>query len=68
MQSRFDKHRTYLNSASIAEKESEFAEFTAFFNEVGITKDEPNAQSAPLNAGMMINIHVSLAWMPVKAL
>jgi hypothetical protein len=29
---------------------------------------ETNTESAPLNAGMMPNIHVSLAWMPVIAL
>jgi hypothetical protein len=33
-----------------------------------ITHDEPNTKSASLNAGMMTNIQVSLAWMPVKAL
>jgi len=32
------------------------------------TIGEPNTKSAPLNAGMMPNIHVSLAWMPVEAL
>ena len=32
------------------------------------TREETNTNSAPLNAAMMINIHVSLAWMPVKAL
>jgi hypothetical protein len=31
-------------------------------------KDETTTKSASLNAGMMTNIHVSLAWMPVKAL
>jgi hypothetical protein len=29
---------------------------------------ETNTESAPLNARMMTNIHVSLAWMPLKAL
>jgi hypothetical protein len=33
-----------------------------------MTNDETNTESAPLNAGMMTNFHVSLAWMPVKAL
>jgi hypothetical protein len=37
-------------------------------NEYIFTKEEPNTKSAPLNARMMTNIHVSLAWMPVKAL
>ncbi len=37
-------------------------------NEYILTTEEPNTKSAPLNAGMMTNIHVSLAWMPVKAL
>ncbi len=32
------------------------------------TTDKPNTKSASLNAGMMSNIHVSLVWMPVKAL
>ena len=31
-------------------------------------KDETTTKSASLNAGMVTNIHVSLAWMPVKAL
>jgi hypothetical protein len=31
-------------------------------------KREKNAKSASLNSGMMANIHVSLAWMPVKEL
>ena len=33
-----------------------------------ITLVETNTKSASLNAGMMTNIHVSLAWMPVKVL
>jgi hypothetical protein len=37
-------------------------------NEYILTTEEPNTKSATLNAGMMPNIHVSLAWMPVKAL
>jgi len=32
------------------------------------TTDKPDTKSASLNAGMMTNIHVSLAWMPVKAM
>jgi len=37
-------------------------------NESIFTTEEQNTKSAPLNAGMLPNIHVSLAWMPVKAL
>lgn len=37
-------------------------------NEYILTTEEPNTKSASLNAGMMANIHVSLAWMPVKVL
>ena len=33
-----------------------------------ITYGKTNTKSASLNAGMMANIHVSLALMPVKAL
>jgi hypothetical protein len=33
-----------------------------------ITLVETNTKSASLNSGMMANIHVSLAWMPVKVL
>jgi len=33
-----------------------------------ITNSATNTKPASLNAGMMSNIHVSRAWMPVKAL
>jgi hypothetical protein len=32
------------------------------------TTDKLNTKSASFNVGMMTNIHVSLTWMPVKAL
>jgi hypothetical protein len=47
---------------------SDRCRFVFYISKRRMTNDESNTESATLNAGMMPNIHVSLAWMPVKAL
>ena len=78
----YDKHRAYLNSVSVAEMGSVACCTSCILQKViywlkfKVTKklrrintdDKTISKPASLNAGMMTNIHVSLAWMPVKAL